>query len=81
MVAVTNAIRHEVEVIANTLSDTGYRCWKVEMRMFDPRNFNGSSIDIFDGRTSCTLIAVPEERDPGAVLDDYPQVVISSSLQ
>jgi hypothetical protein len=40
----------------------GYACWVCEAPLFDPANFNLRTDDVFAGRTSLSLFALPEER-------------------
>lgn len=46
---------------AQVLRSFSYRCWALETALFHPENFNRWSVDIFDGRTTVALVAVPEE--------------------
>ena len=46
----------------------GYRCWSVEARLFSRENFNRRNDDIFTGETALAILAVPEERDLGAIV-------------
>lgn len=46
---------------AQRLLALGYRCWRMEVPLFAPRNFYRRTDDIFAGRRSLTLIALPEE--------------------
>lgn len=50
--------------LAEHLRDRGYRCWTVRGPLFQRDNFNGRTVDIFDGATCDAMLALPEERDP-----------------
>jgi tetratricopeptide (TPR) repeat protein/precorrin-6B methylase 2 len=54
--------------LAERMKAFGYRCWKMETPLFDPRNFNRREADIFEGETALALVAVPEERDVDILL-------------
>jgi hypothetical protein len=41
--------------------DFGYCCWRMDTPLFNPGNFNRREADIFSGRRSLALLAVPEE--------------------
>ncbi len=49
--------------------DFGYRCWRVETPLFNPANFNRSDDDIFPGRSTLALLAIPEEVEVAVPLD------------
>jgi precorrin-6B methylase 2 len=55
--------REAVEAQARRVIGAGYRCWCVEMPLFNPANFNRRDDDIFGGRHSYALLAVAEERE------------------
>jgi len=55
--------REAVEAQARRVIGAGYRCWCVEMPLFNPANFNRRDDDIFGGRQSIALLAVAEERE------------------
>jgi len=48
---------------ADRVRDFGYRSWSVHTALYNPRNFNCRSVDVFDGRTALALCAIPEERE------------------
>jgi len=54
--------------LAQRVKEYGYRCWRVEVPLFDPRNFARRDHDIFDGGAWLALLAVPEEVDVGSLL-------------
>jgi hypothetical protein len=54
---------------ARRVRDFGYRCWRSETPVFNPRNFNRREADVLDRRVELALVAIPEERDAGALLD------------
>jgi predicted O-methyltransferase YrrM len=47
----------------------GYRCWRMESPYFNSGNFYRRDTDIFDGRRSLALLAIPEEVNIAIVLD------------
>jgi FkbM family methyltransferase len=47
-----------------------YRCWRMETALFNPDNFNRRDTDIFSGRTTLALLAIPEEIDVDIALDE-----------
>lgn len=49
---------HRASQVSRSFS---YRCWGLETALFHPQNFNRWPHDIFDGRTTVALVAVPEE--------------------
>jgi len=54
--------------------DFGYACWQFETPLFNPANFNLRDTDIFEGRTSFAVIAIPEEVEPGIGLDECVRI-------
>jgi hypothetical protein len=56
--------------LAEQVKGIGYRCWRVETRLFDPANFNRRDDDIFAGATALALVATPEEIDCDAMPSD-----------
>ena len=49
--------------------DLGYRCFRIETPLFNPNNFAARSIDVFDGKTSLAVLALPEEIEFDVTLD------------
>jgi hypothetical protein len=47
----------------------GYRCWRMESSYFNPGNYYRRDTDIFNGRHSLALLAIPEEVEFDAALD------------
>jgi tetratricopeptide (TPR) repeat protein len=47
--------------LVSRLRRARYRCWKAETPMFNAANFNGIDIDIFAGRKSLALLALPDD--------------------
>ena len=60
---------HRQREISDGLQGYGYRCWRDDVPLFNPANFNHRTDDIFGGRRAVTLVAVPEERNVGRALD------------
>lgn len=52
----------------------GYRCWRVDVPCFNPRNFNRREVDIFAGARWLGLLAVPEEVDAASALARLPEI-------
>ncbi|MCC6194790.1 MAG: tetratricopeptide repeat protein [Burkholderiales bacterium] len=50
--------------------ERGYRCWRLDGALFNPRNFNQRGDDIFNGGRWLGLVAIPEEVDVGTSLSD-----------
>ena len=50
-----------LRTLASQARDYGYRCWKLEMPLFNPDNFNLRTDDIFPGRKAVALLGIPEE--------------------
>ena len=46
-----------------------YRCWQMETPLFNPKNFNRRDTDIFSGRATWALLAIPEEIDVDVALE------------
>jgi FkbM family methyltransferase len=55
------ASEDELARLASQASEFGYACWRSEMPLFNPRNFNHRDVDLFEGRMALALIALPEE--------------------
>lgn len=53
--------REALHEIKARLDGLAYACWRAETPMFNPANHNGQDVDLFDGRTSAALLAIPEE--------------------
>jgi hypothetical protein len=49
---------HEIKARLERLA---YACWRAETPLFNPANHNGRDVDLFHGRTSTALLAIPEE--------------------
>jgi hypothetical protein len=47
----------------------GYRCWRMATPLFDARNYNRRTDDIFGGRMALALLAIPEESAQDVALD------------
>ena len=41
----------------------GYRCWRMDSPLFNPRNFNHCDANVFSNRTAVALVAIPEEME------------------
>jgi hypothetical protein len=66
MLFLAHESREGVDTHARHATDIGYRCWRVETPLFNPANFNRRDDDIFGGRQSFALLAIPEEREVAA---------------
>jgi tetratricopeptide (TPR) repeat protein len=60
--------------LATHAQDMGYSCWKTRTPWFNLANFNLRETDIFDGRTSLTLLAIPEESALEVTLDGCERI-------
>ena len=58
-IAVSN--EQALEDVAAVIAPLRYACWKAAVPMFNPANFNGRDVDVFEGRKSLALVAVPAE--------------------
>jgi hypothetical protein len=51
-----------------------YRCWRVDVALFNPRNFNQREDDIFHGGRWLGLLAIAEEVDVGALAPELREM-------
>jgi hypothetical protein len=51
-----------------------YRCWRVDVALFNPRNFNRREDDIFHGGRWLGLLAIAEEVDVGALAPELREM-------
>lgn len=58
-----------VTALRDRAREYGYRCWRIETALFNPKNFNRRRDDIFPGRTALALLAIPEEVEVNVALD------------
>jgi FkbM family methyltransferase len=58
-IAVSN--EQALEDVAAVITPVRYACWKAAVPMFNPANFNGRDVDVFEGRKSLALVAVAAE--------------------
>lgn len=56
---------------ADRLRNFGYRCWRGEVPLHNPDNFNRRAGDIFAGRRAVALVATPEEGDANLARAGY----------
>ena len=63
-----------MRLLFNQLQTFGYRCWRIETPLFNPGNFNRQSEDIFAGRTTLAMLAVPEESAWVSALGDLVEI-------
>jgi FkbM family methyltransferase len=61
--------------LANRVKEFSYRCWRLETRLFNPRNFNRRETDIFGGRAVPMLLAIPEEIEVDVVLEGCVEIL------
>lgn len=52
-----------IPCVAARIRDFGYRCWRVDLPLFNPGNFNRREDDIFAGATALGIVAFPEEHN------------------
>jgi precorrin-6B methylase 2 len=55
--------------VARAVREFGYRCWKMEMALFNSSNFSCRTENVFGDRTALALLAVPEEVEMDVELD------------
>ncbi|MEO8849348.1 MAG: hypothetical protein ABI440_12075, partial [Casimicrobiaceae bacterium] len=60
--------------IGRGLRDQGYRCWYLQVPLFDSANFDQRRENVFGGRTAHAVWAVAEESDPQPVTDDLREI-------
>lgn len=60
--------------LADRIEEFGYRCWRVETRLFNAENFNRHGVDVFAGRTAWTLLGIPEEVEVDVALDGCVEI-------
>jgi FkbM family methyltransferase len=58
----------------------GYRCWQMEIPLFNPGNFNRRDADIFGAEGALALLAIPEEVGLVVALDGCVEVRDESRL-
>ena len=58
-----SAVRDDAALaeLSGQVEPFGYRRWRVETPMYNPKNFNLRDDDAFGGRTALALLAIPEE--------------------
>jgi FkbM family methyltransferase len=61
--------RFALDALASRVREFGYRRWRMETPLFDPKNFNRRYDDIFSGATALALLAIPEEVEADVALD------------
>ena len=71
LAAADEARLHE---LVNRAREFGYRCWRMETALFDPKNFNRREADIFGGGNALALLAIPEEIDVDIALDECVEI-------
>jgi tetratricopeptide (TPR) repeat protein len=59
---------------ADVIKEISYRCWHVERALFHPQNFGKRNDDIFGGKRSSALLAIPEEIDIDIALDNCKEL-------
>jgi hypothetical protein len=53
----------ELKVLAERAREYSYRCWRMEVPLYNSANFNRRDADIFAGHHALALLAIPEEVD------------------
>jgi len=64
----------ELKQLATQVREYSYRCWKMEVALFNPANFNRREDDIFGGQVALALLAIPEEIDVDIDLDHCSEI-------
>ena len=62
--------------LARRVQAHGYRCWRIETKLYDPENFNRREGDLFGGRHVLSLLGVPEEADVRSALHEHAELQI-----
>ena len=50
-----------LQALCKYLMDFSYACWRIETSLFNLQNFNRRDDDIFAGRATLAMLAIPEE--------------------
>jgi hypothetical protein len=74
MLCLAAADAQALAVLAERVREYSYRCWRMEVPLFNPDNFNRRDNDLFAGRTALALLAIPEEVDVDIVLTGCTEV-------
>jgi len=64
----------ELEQLTTQVREYSYRCWKMDVALFNPANFNRREDDIFAGRVALALLAIPEEIDVDIDLEHCSEI-------
>ena len=64
---------------AQRLLALGYRCWHMDVPLFDPGNFYRRTDDIFAGRHTTALVALPEEAGEVALPETCVEITDAGS--
>jgi FkbM family methyltransferase len=64
----------KLSALPGVCREFSYRCWRTDTPLFNPRNFNRRSDDIFSGRRIASLLAIPEEIDVDVAMGDWLEV-------
>ena len=60
--------------LASRVQEFSYRCWRMDIALFNPQNFNRRDTDIFCGRRALALLAIPEEIEVDVALDQCVEI-------
>ena len=58
-----------LNALAIRARDSGYQAFKVETPLFNANNFNLRSMNVFEGKISLALLAIPEETEVDVSLE------------
>jgi hypothetical protein len=53
----------DLKTLVNQAKGLGYRCWRVQTRLFREDNFNRRESDIFNGSVALAMLCIPEEHE------------------
>ena len=74
MMFLAAADEQALAMLAERAREYGYRCWRMEVPLYNPDNFNRRENDVFAGRSALALIAIPEEVDVDITFDHCSEI-------
>jgi hypothetical protein len=60
--------------LVQRVNDFGYGCWRIEMPLYNPANFNRRERDVFGDSAAAVMIALPEEVGSEPGLDGFQRL-------
>jgi tetratricopeptide (TPR) repeat protein len=52
-----------LETLADQVRSFGYRCWRMESKLFEQGNFNACPTDVFPQQRTVAIVGIPEESE------------------